>query len=141
MTKAKKFDLADLDTVAACNKATEINIRHPATDEPTDVFISALGKDSDKYQAAIERLAEEGMRNRAIGLKDDNSAQDTLRKNISVLAEVTTGWRTGDGAFVTVGGDDLEFSTANAVKLYGKLKFVREQVMGGIFNLANFFPA
>jgi hypothetical protein len=138
---AKKFDLGDLDTVAACNKPAEINIKHPVTGDPTDVFVSALGKDSDKYQAAINRLAEEGMRSRAMGVKDDDSAAGALKNNIDILSQITTGWRTGDAPIVTVNGEDYEFSTVNAAKLYGKLKFVREQVLGGIFNLANFFPA
>jgi hypothetical protein len=41
--KAEAFDLGSLDTIEACNKPAEIEIKHPVTGAATDVFIQRAG--------------------------------------------------------------------------------------------------
>lgn len=130
--KPAGFDLAALDTSAACNQAVEIEIRHPITDEPLGVFISVLGRDSDIYQRKVRALANDAIdrQRRGKGPKKLDEAEDD---NIAALAAVTTGWRN-----VVLHGEELAFSVANARKLYTAVKPIREQVQEAVNDLENF---
>lgn len=141
MTKAKAFDLGSLDTVEACNKPAEIEIRHPVTGETTGVFFSVLGKDSDTYRGRIRSLADQTLRSQALGKPQVETIDALEKRNIDALVAATTGWRTGDEPVVTLKGEKLEFSPANARKVYEALLPVREQVAEALNNLGNFMPA
>jgi hypothetical protein len=138
MTKAKAFDLSALDTIEACNKPAEIEIRHPVTGAGTGVFFSVLGRDSDTYRGRIRNLADQALRQQALGKTNHETIDQLEKKNIDALVAATTGWRTGDDPVVTVKGEKLEFSPANARKVYEALLPVREQVAEALNNLAFF---
>jgi hypothetical protein len=143
MTNAKDagFDLGALDTIEACNKAAEIEIKHPVTMVGTGVFIKLVGKDSDVYRGRIRAMADESLRRQAAGKSGtaDASIDKLEQKNIDALVAATVGWRTGDEPSVTVKGDKLDFNAANARRVYTQLLPVREQVAEAINDLANFF--
>jgi hypothetical protein len=141
MTKDKAFDLASIDTVEACNKPAEIEIRHPVTGEPTGVFISVLGKDSDVWRGIVKGVAQEALKRRARGKAIDTDLDKADDIDIDALAKVTTGWRTGDDPTLLLKGEKLEFSHANARKVYAGILAVRAQVTEAINNLENFMPA
>jgi hypothetical protein len=141
--KQSAFDLSSLDTIAACNKGAEIEIRHPVTRAPTGVFISVLGKDSDVYRGIVRGMADESLRKQAIGKNalGDESLDRMEAKNIAALVAATTGWRTGDEQTVTLNGAQLEFSKDNARKVYAEILPIREQVAEAINEMGNFMPA
>jgi hypothetical protein len=137
MTKAKTkggFDLASIDTIAACNKPAEVEIRHPVTDDPTGVFISILGKDSDSVRKRVRAFADEEMQSEAMGRDVDTGE----RRIISTMIAATTGWRTGDQPHVTLNGEALPFTPENAEKVYSGILPVRDQVYMALFNLSLF---
>jgi hypothetical protein len=136
--KAEAFDLGSIDTIEACNKAAEIEIKHPVTGAPTGVFISVLGKDSDAYRSIVRGMADETLKRQAMGKNDSATLEKLEQKNIEALVAVTTGWRTGDEAFVVVKGEQLPFTSANARRVYSELLPVRDQVAEAINNLENF---
>lgn len=139
--ETEAFDLGALDTIEACNKPAEVEIKHPVTGAPTNVFISVLGKDSDAYRSIVRGMADESLKKQALGKGSDQTLDKLERKNIEALCAVTVGWRTGDDPAVTVRGERLAFSGANARKVYSELLPVREQVTEAINNLENFMPA
>lgn len=154
MTKAKAFDLGSLDTIEACNKPVEIEIKHPVTLMPTGVFISIVGKDGDIYRGRIRAMADESLRRQALGKSAaaDNSLDKLEAKNIDALVAATVGWRTQEldviigktpesDPAITFKGERLEFSPANARRVYSELLPVREQVVEAINELGNFMPA
>lgn len=143
MVKAKAFDLGSLDTIEACNKPVEIEIRHPVTLEGTGVFFSIYGKDSEAFRSRVRAMADETLRKQATGKTSaaDASIDKLEAKNIDALVAATAGWRTGDEPAVTVKGERLEFSPANARRVYAELLPIREQVGEAINDLANFMPA
>jgi hypothetical protein len=141
MTKAKAFDLSTLDTIEACNKPAEIEIKHPVTGVPTGFFVSVVGKDSTTYRTIIRSLAEESLRKQAMGKAPTESLDKLEAKNIDALVAATVGWRTGDEPVAVLNGDKLEFSAANARKVYSAILPVREQVAEGLNDLGNFMPA
>lgn len=138
---AAAFDLGALDTTAACNKPFDVEIKHPVTGASTGVFISVLGRDSDAYRAIVRGMADESLKRQAMGKNSDATLEKLEKKNIEALVAVTTGWRSGDDAAVTVNGERLEFTAANARKVYFDLLPVREQVAEAINALENFMPA
>lgn len=141
MAKAQGFDLGALDTVEACNKPAEIEIRHPVSGEGTGVFFSVLGKDSDTYRSRIRSLADQQLRNQALGKAPIETIDTLERRNIDALVAATVGWRSGDEPMVTLNGEKLDFSPANARKVYEALLPVREQVAEALSNLGNFMTA
>ena len=138
---SKTFDLGSLDTIEACNKPAEIQIKHPVTGAPTGVFIRVLGKDSDTYRSIVRGMADETLKRQAMNKPSDDSLEKLERKNIEALVAVTTGWRTDKDPTVTLNGDKLDFNAANVRKVYSALLPVREQVTEAINNLENFMPA
>ena len=138
---SKTFDLGSLDTIEACNKPAEIEIKHPVTGTPTGVFISVLGKDSDTYRSIVRGMADATLKRQAMNKASDETLDALEKKNIEALVAVTTGWRTGKDQTVTLNGDKLDFNPANVRKVYSALLPVREQVTEAINNLENFMPA
>lgn len=137
--KAKGFDLASIDTVAACNKPFDVEIIHPVTQEKTGVVFTVVGKDSDVYRAKIKAMANENMTREALlarrGKTDIPNIDKLEARNIDALIAATVGW-----ANVELDGEALEFNAANARKVYTRILPVREQVLEAINELENFMP-
>ena len=140
---AKKFDLSSLDTIAACTKPVEIEIKHPATLVGTGVFISVIGKDAPAYRNIVRGMADESLRRQAAGktAMADTSLDKLEAKNIEALVAATTGWRDGDDPALELNGERLEFSPANARKVYAEILPIRDQVSEAINDLGNFMVA
>jgi hypothetical protein len=134
MTDTKGFDLAAIDTVAACNKPFELEIIHPVTGNGLGVFISIVGKDSDVYRKRIKALADESITRNARG-KGMKLVDKIEEDNIAALVAVTTGWRN-----VVLDGKALEFNPGNARTLYTRILPIREQVQEAVNNIENFMP-
>lgn len=134
----KGFDLGSIDTIAACNKPAEIEIRHPVTGAPTGVFISVLGRDSDTYRSRVRAMADEALRKQATGKASAETLETLEQKNIDALVAATVSWRDGDDPALTLNGEKLEFSPANARRVYEALLPVRDQVSEALSDIANF---
>lgn len=137
--KKNGFNLDSLDTVAACNKPVEIEIKS-VTGQPTGFFISVLGKDSDTYRNLVRGMADESLKRQAMG-KNDASLDKIEQRNLDALVAVTTSWRLGDSNIVPLGDEELAFSPANVRKVYERLLPVREQVAEAVNDLENFIRA
>lgn len=140
MTK-QKFDLATLDTTAACDKGAEIELLHPVTQEPLGVFVTVLGKDSTVFKEYLRETINDKLRREAMAKKRGRdpevptyeSAED---ETVKLLTLCTRGWRN-----MVVAGKELEYNVANAQKLYTDYAWIRKQVDDGITNLENFMTA
>lgn len=135
--KPKSFDLASLDTIAACNKPFDVEIIHPVTQEKTGVVFTVVGKDSDVYRAKIKAMANENMTREALmarrGKADIQTIDKLESKNIDALVAATVGWSN-----VELDGEALEFNAANARKVYQRILPVREQVLEAVNDLELF---
>ena len=136
-TKKAGFDLASLDTVAACNNPVEVEIKS-VTGQPTGFFISVLGKDSDAYRNIVRGMADESLKRQAMGKQDAATLDKIEKRNIDALVAVTTGWRFGETKTAPLDGEELEFNPANVRRLYERLLPVREQVAEAVNDLENF---
>jgi hypothetical protein len=139
--KKKTFSLNAFDTVAACNKPFEVQIKD-VRGNPTPLFVKVLGKDSDAYRGRVRAMADEQLRQQATGKSAPPSTLDMLeQKSIDALVAATVGWRVGDADVVELDGEEMECSQANARKVYERLLPVREQVAEAINDLGNFMTA
>jgi hypothetical protein len=138
-TKKGGFNLASLDTVAACNKPFEVEIKS-VNGDPTGFFVSVLGAHSDVYRGRIRALADESLRKQATGKATAETLDKLEAKNIDALVAASVGWRFGDATVVPLDDEELDFSPANVRKVYERLLPVREQVAEAINDLANFMP-
>lgn len=129
-------DLSTLDTVAGANNGFDVVIYHPGTLANLGITISVLGKDSDEFQKVsrkhqkkrLDRLSKGGFRGMA-GL----SAEESERDGLELLAACTMGW-TG----VVLDGKDVPFSTENAIDIYTRFPWIREQVDIAMGDRSNF---
>lgn len=137
------LDLASLDTVAACDAGAEIELRHPTTDTPLDIWISVLGRDSQVFkdytrQSINARLRKEAM-NRKRGRDPEVATVEAAEEDsTAALVACSQGWRTGKVQTLLFRGQELPFSSANALLVYTALPWIKRQVDEGIGDLANF---
>lgn len=131
----------DIDTVAACDAGAEIELLHPATNEPTGMFVSIVGRDSAVFQALIAKAADAERRRQFAAQKRGKVAEpklyaDSVREGIEMLAAATLGFKN-----IVLDGEPLSFSEANAVRFYTKRPAFKTQVDEAIANLENFIKS
>ena len=138
MTKpSKKFDLANLDTIAASNKGVEFELLHPVTKEPLGMFITVYGSDSDVFRQHNRDMTNDKLRRNAAMRRVGKdlpvaTVEDSEREGTELLVACTVGFRN-----IEFNGP-MEFSTANAFKLYTSIPWVRQQVDAAIVDTENF---
>jgi hypothetical protein len=134
----KTFDLADLNTSAACDKAVEIELKHPATREGLGMFISVFGRDSKvfkeketaRHNADIRRAFAAEKKGR---VADPKTAEEIKAEGTDLLVACTAGFRG-----LIMGGKELVFSPAVATELYTSHPWIREQVDSAVVDLELF---
>ena len=154
--KAELFDIGSIDTVAASDAGTEVELLHPTTRKPLGVFISILGKHSNTFREIVRerinrRAAAEQRAARRNKPLEPRTAEEIEREGLELLAACSTGWRSetrdekGDvvanETVMVFKGEKLPFSTANALKVYTEMLWVREQIDEAIGDIENFIQA
>lgn len=140
MTKAtRKFSLADIDTISACNKPFKLEIISAKTREPTGMFVYIVGKDSDVYRAKKDALANEWLAREAANARRNKFEPESISKleakNIDAIVAAITGW---EGFAFNVDDPDLEFTDENIRMVCRKYPPFKEQVQEAINDLENF---
>lgn len=136
MAKKSTVDLSTIDTVKGSNEGFDVQIYHPGTNEDLGITIRVLGKDSDEFQKVsrsqskrrLAKMNKGGFRN-AITATPEEIEQD----GIDLLASCTKDW-TG----VIIDTKDIPFSKDNAVMIYERFPWIKEQVDIAIGDRANF---
>lgn len=125
-----KFDLT-------ANPGATLELRDPAgapimkSDEKTPVTITLLAADSAPMLAARNASL-----NTAAKRGGKLTAEAVMADSIRLLAKATTGW---DG--IGIDEDETPFSYENAVLLYTRFPFIREQVDTFVTERVNFLTA
>lgn len=149
-----KIDLNDIDTVKGSNEGFDVSIYHPGTNADIGIIITVLGKDSDAFQ---EKSRQQNKKRMAKLTKGGFRAQNLTpapeeieADGIALLAACTKGWKTlavkdKEGNIVEpikdtilIGGKELPFTEENAINLYGRFPWIKEQVDVAIGDRANF---
>lgn len=136
-TDLPTFDASDLDTIAACNRPVEIEIKRAVSGAGTGLFISVVGRDGDAYRSRVRAMADENLRR--AGGRSDVSLDKLEAKNIDALVAATVSWRSdGDDGHITLRGERLECTPPNVRRLYTEILPIREQVSEAISDLSLF---
>lgn len=139
---ASTTDLSSLDTSKIADEGAKLHLRHPVTDKPLyvdgdslrPITITLLGADGDRFNESRREIIDQ----RLAKAQDQRRPDLRLAEDAAIehLASITV-----DFENIFLDGKPVNFSTANARKLYERLKWVREQVERFVHNRANFLPA
>lgn len=119
---AKPLDLAQFD--AAIRKQDEgilVPIMGMDGKTPLGFSIRIAGPDSDRARAAGEAMTDELIESENIGRL---SAKQSSERGIRYLAKVTIGWE----PYIVIDGKEMAYSEENAVMLYQRFAFIKEQL-------------
>jgi len=134
------IDLLTLDIVAKSDEGSEIELLHPVSKEPLEMFITVAGFDSKiatKFTRKLQNKRLAQMKKKK-DLSFDLSQDDLDDGSLNLLAECTLGWRSSEGADFLLDGKPLAFSKENAKKLYQRFPWIKEQVDAWVGDRANF---
>jgi hypothetical protein len=140
MTKAKQIDLSSIDTVKGSNEGFDVKIYHPGTMADLNITINVLGKDSDEFQKVsraqskkrLEKMTKGGFRAHSMTPPPEEIEADGLE----LLAKCTKSW-----SGVVIDGKEVEFSHDNAIMVYTRFPWIKEQIDVAIGDRANFIKA
>lgn len=150
------IDLDTLDTVAASDAGATIELTHPVTKEPIGINIKVLGKHSETFRELVrdrsnKRIKMESFASRRGKPTLPRTAEQVEAEALNMLVACTTGWESGkldkEGKLldakpvIKMGGQEYPFTPANALTIYTKFLWMREQVDEGIGDLENFIKA
>ena len=131
----KPIDLASLDAKPKSEAGADCHILHPDLGTEMGIVITLRGSESDIYkrnfwaQVNRERAKQAAQRGVVQPFDPDKAESEACE----LLADCTIGWC---GVFLD--GEDMPFSRANAIKLYGRFPWMRKQIDAFIANEANY---
>ena len=126
------FDLAKLDTAKVAEEGAELFVAHPTTGEDLGITITLIGTDSKTFRDISKSRATASLKKKTREIDLDQNESDA----VELLAKCTKGW-TG----ITENGKEVAFSYDNAVQLYTKYLWLREQIDRFMADRANFLPS
>ena len=126
------MDLTALDTKPMAEQGQELTIKHPVTDEPLDIVIKLLGKDSKKYQQAQHTIQNQGFKKK---VESDKFSQQLEEGAIKRLAACTVSW-----VNVEINGEPVVCNEENAIMVYSEYRWIADQVSIFVEDRANFLP-
>ena len=126
------FDLAKLDTAKVAEEGAELRVAHPTTGEDLGIVITLIGTDSKTFRDISKIRATMALKKKTREIDLNQNEQDS----IELLARCTKGW-----SGITENGKDIPFSHENAVELYTKYLWLREQIDRFMADRSNFLPS
>lgn len=117
------FDFATRDVVAKAEEGAELEVLDPVTGEAVGVYIMLAGADSAVHRKAVTNVSKRRL-NGQKGFRAKGFDPEKMEaENIEVLAACTLSWKG-----VLVDGAPLTCSRDNAIKMYTRFPWLREQV-------------
>ena len=126
------FDLATLDTSKVAEEGAELLVSHPTTGEDLGITITLIGTDSKTFRDISKSRATASLKKKTREIDLDQNESDA----VELLAKCTKGW-----SGITENGKDIPFGHENAVELYTKYLWLREQIDRFMADRSNFLPS
>ena len=126
------FDLAKLDTAKVAEEGAELHVAHPTTGEDLGITITVIGTDSKTFRDISKSRATASLKKKTREIDLDQNESDA----VDLLAKCTKGW-----SGITENGKEIAFSYDNAVQLYTKYLWLREQIDRFMADRSNFLPS
>ena len=136
MTKKQKInrvDLSSLDLVAGSNDGADVDLYHPSTLDALGITVRVVGKDSDIYRAESNAIQRKNIAQMKKSRKIDLDLDEMEDAATSILASCTVSW-----VGVELDGKELECTRDNAMMVYERFPWIREQIDVAINDRANF---
>lgn len=108
----------------------DVKLKHPVSGDELDAKIKVYGKDSSVFQNAIKQRAKAQITRKSKDIDLESNEKDS----IELLADCTKDWQG-----ISEGGKQIECTRQNAIDIYTKYKWIREQIDIAIGDRANFF--
>ena len=126
------FDLAKLDTAKVAKEGAELRVAHPTTGEDLGIIITLIGTDSKTFRDISKSRATASLKKKTREIDLDQNESDA----VDLLAKCTKAW-----SGITENGKEVAFSYDNAVQLYTKYLWLREQIDRFMADRSNFLPS
>jgi hypothetical protein len=124
------FDLNDLSGLSAAQEAgIDVSITHPKTGEPLGIVIKVVGPDSKKQAKARTAVLNDRVEKKIRKITADRLTEEAT----NMVANSILSW-----SGVEIDGAAVQFSVENAVMVFTRWPFIREQVQSVSDDRANF---
>lgn len=124
------FDLNSLSGLSDAQEAGyEVEILHPKTGEPVGIMVKVSGPDSVKQKAGRSAVVEDRI---AKKVRKVTPARAEHEAN-TLVAHSIISW-----SGVVNAGNAIDYSVANAIKLFEQHTWLREQIQAAADDRANF---
>ena len=123
VTTPAPFDFATRDVAAKAEQGAELEVLDPVTGEPVSAYITLAGADSTIHRKAAANISKRRFNSRKGFRSKDFDVEKMEAESIEILAVCTLSWKG-----VTVDGVPLPCSRDNAIKMYTRFPWLREQV-------------
>lgn len=135
----KKVTLALFDTIAACNTAAKIELRHPVTREGVGMYIHVVGRDSDILRERNNAIHDANRARAHLFAKQGKPVEPRTRDELEAEALETIALCTvGYTDMINPDGTERKFSHADAKALYAWSPAIRNQMDDDIMSYAHF---
>lgn len=123
VTTPAPFDFASRDVAAKAEQGAELEVLDPVTGEAVGVYITLAGADSAVHRKALTAASKRRL-NGQKGFRNKGWDPEKMQEeSIEILATCTLSWKG-----VLVDGAPLPCSRDNAIKMYTRFPWLREQV-------------
>lgn len=133
------MDLAKLDLTEHANHGAIMDVIHPITGEQliasdgTPVTITLLGADSTKMRQEMSSRAKKQLATKS---RQISSVDEAEKMSAELLATITIDW-----CGLSENGSEIACNYDNAVGVYKKYSWLRQQVDAFTTDRANFYKA
>jgi hypothetical protein len=137
---AKGIDLSQLAPRIAHDKGHEMELLHPISGAPLNMFVTVVGRESTAFKKFAREQANDTLRHDALvraGKEEPRipTVESIEQTAISACIACTLGWRN-----IVWDGVELEFSPENLQMLYQE-EWIRAQVDDAITDSTNFIQS
>lgn len=123
VTTPAAFDFAARDVAAKAEEGAELEVLDPVTGEPVGVYITLAGADSSLHRKATATITKRRLNGQKGFRAKGFDPEKVEAESIEILAACTLSWKG-----VVVDGAALPCSRDNAIKMYTRFPWLREQV-------------
>lgn len=119
----------DLSNLIPTDDTIVVTLKHPITDEPLkkddgkEMTITVYAPHSAQYKAVVHEQTNKRIQKAAKGKKITFTAEDIESATLEMLAKTTKDWS------IQLNGKSPKYSYGEAVELYSKLFWVKQQVL------------
>ena len=128
----------DLLNLIPTDDTIVVTIKHPITEEPLtkddgkEMSITVYAPHSAQYKQVIHEQTNKRIQKAAKGKKFTFTAEEIEQTTLDLLAKTTKDWN------IQLNGKSPKFSVTEAVDLYGKLPWLKQQLLDAQEDYAGF---